>query len=93
MSPQEDWYRLSILPRAGTSKMSWKGARSAFPLDGMDEPRLRREPGGVRDQVLPGNKKFVEGDTVPRSREGGGRPKDAGEGEGEDAFHFVLTCG
>jgi uncharacterized sporulation protein YeaH/YhbH (DUF444 family) len=57
----------------------------------MDEPRLRRGGGGVRDTVLPGNKKFIEGDMLPRPNEGGGRPKDAGEGEAEDAFRFVLT--
>lgn len=33
----------------------------------MDEPRFRRE-GGTRDMVLPGNKKFVEGDYLPRVR-------------------------
>jgi uncharacterized protein len=68
-----------------------EGGEVSIPLDGMDEPRLRRGPGGVRDQVLPGNKKFVEGDMLPRSGEGRGKPKDAGEGEGEDAFRFVLT--
>ncbi len=47
----------------------------------MDEPRLRRGPGGVRDEVLPGNKKFVEGDVLPRSGAGGGKPRDAGEGD------------
>src|SRR5262245_23502339 len=68
-----------------------EGGEVSIPLDGMDEPRLRRGGGGVRDQVLPGNKKFIEGDLLPRPREGGGRPKEAGEGEGEDAFRFVLT--
>ena len=68
-----------------------EGGEVSIPLDGMDEPRFRRE-GGTRDMVLPGNKKFVEGDILPRSNEGGGgRPKDAGEGDGEDAFRFVLT--
>jgi uncharacterized protein len=68
-----------------------EGGEVSIPLDGMDEPRLRRGPGGVRDQVLPCNKKFIEGDMLPRPREGGGRPKEAGEGDGEDAFRFVLT--
>jgi uncharacterized sporulation protein YeaH/YhbH (DUF444 family) len=68
-----------------------EGGEVSIPLDGMSEPRLRRGPGGVRDQVFPGNKKFLEGDMLPRSGEGGGRPRDAGEGEGEDAFRFVLT--
>jgi uncharacterized protein len=68
-----------------------EGGEVAIPLDGMHEPRFRRE-GGTRDMVLPGNKKFVEGDMLPRSGDGsGGRPKDPGEGDGEDAFRFVLS--
>jgi uncharacterized sporulation protein YeaH/YhbH (DUF444 family) len=69
-----------------------QGGEVTIPLDGMDEPRLRRGSGGVRDRVLPGNKKFIQGDVLPRPSEGGGgRPKEAGEGDGEDAFRFVLT--
>ena len=41
--------------------------------------------------VLPGNKKFVEGDMLPRSGEGGGKASAPGEGDGEDAFRFVLS--
>ena len=42
--------------------------------------------------VLPGNKKFVEGDVLPRSGgEGRGRPTEPGEGDSEDAFRFVLS--
>jgi uncharacterized protein len=68
-----------------------RGGEVAIPLDGMHEPRFRRE-GGARDTVLPGNKKFVEGDILPRSGKGdGGKPKDPGDGDGEDAFRFVLS--
>lgn len=67
-----------------------EGAEVSVPLDGVHEPRFRRE-GGTRDMVLPGNKKFVEGDILPRSGGSGGKPRDPGEGEGEDAFRFVLT--
>jgi uncharacterized protein len=68
-----------------------EGGEVSIPLDGMNEPRFRRE-GGTRDMVLPGNKKFIEGDILPRSGEsGGGKPKDPGEGDGEDAFRFVLS--
>jgi len=42
--------------------------------------------------VLPGNRKFVEGDTISRRSEGGGgSSRDGGEGEGADAFRFALT--
>jgi uncharacterized sporulation protein YeaH/YhbH (DUF444 family) len=67
-----------------------EGGEVTIPLDGMDEPRFRRE-GGTRDMVLPGNKKFVEGDVLPRSGEGGGRKSAPGQGDSEDAFRFVLS--
>jgi uncharacterized protein len=68
-----------------------EGGEVSIPLDGMHEPRFRRE-GGTRDMVLPGNKKFVEGDVLPRSGEGRGRKaSDPGEGDSEDAFRFVLS--
>jgi uncharacterized protein len=67
-----------------------EGGEVSIPLDGMDEPRFRRE-GGTRDMVLPGNKKFVEGDMLPRSGGGSGRKSAPGEGDGEDAFRFVLS--
>jgi uncharacterized protein len=67
-----------------------EGGEVSIPLEGMDEPRFRRQ-GGTRDMVLPGNKKFVEGDMLPRSGEGGGGKSEPGQGDGEDAFRFVLS--
>ena len=67
-----------------------EGGEVSIPLDGMNEPRFRRE-GGVRDMVLPGNKKFIEGDMLPRSGEGRGKSREPGEGDGEDNFRFVLS--
>jgi uncharacterized protein len=67
-----------------------EGGEVSIPLDGMNEPRFHRE-GGTRDMVLPGNKKFVEGDMLPRSGQGGGKGSGAGEGDSEDAFRFVLS--
>src|ERR1700743_399861 len=71
-------------------KVVLEGGKVPTPLDGMDEPRFRRE-GGTRDMVLPGNKKFIEGDMLPRSGEGRGRATDPGAGDSEDAFRFVLS--
>jgi uncharacterized sporulation protein YeaH/YhbH (DUF444 family) len=67
-----------------------EGGEVSIPLDGMHEPRFRRE-GGTRDMVLPGNKKFVEGDMLPRSGESRRKATGAGEGDSEDAFRFVLS--
>src|SRR6202030_3983445 len=52
--------------------------------------RFRRE-GGIRDLVLPGNKKFIEGDMLPRSGQGSAKSSGPGEGDGEDTFRFVLS--
>jgi uncharacterized sporulation protein YeaH/YhbH (DUF444 family) len=67
-----------------------EGGEVNVPIEGMDEPRFRRE-GGTRDMVLPGNKKFIEGDMLPRSGQGGGKAGGPGEGDSEDAFRFVLS--
>jgi len=67
-----------------------EGGEVSIPVDGMHEPRFRRE-GGTRDMVLPGNKKFVEGDILPRSGESRRKASGPGEGDGEDAFRFVLS--
>src|SRR5690242_12688321 len=60
-----------------------EGGEVSVPIDGMDEPRFRRE-GGTRDMVLPGNKKFIEGDVLPRPSGGSGKGgRQAGEGDSE----------
>jgi len=55
------------------------------------EPTLHRaSSGGNRDHILPGNKKYVEGDELPRPS-GGGEGEGGFQGEGEDEFRFALT--
>src|SRR3954466_635821 len=71
-----------------------QGGEVSIPLDGVREPRFHRaSSGGMRDHVLPGNKEFIEGDTIPRPPRGAGRGGSEGspDGGGEDAFRFVLT--
>lgn len=66
-----------------------------IPIDGIREPSFRRSSsGGKRDHLLPGNKDYIEGDTIerPEGGEGGGSGREAGGGgDGQDAFRFVLT--
>jgi uncharacterized sporulation protein YeaH/YhbH (DUF444 family) len=73
-------------------KDAGKGGEISIPADGAREPVFRRSAeGGKRDYLLPGNKKYVEGDTIPRP-EGGGKGSGPGQdGEGEDDFRFALT--
>jgi uncharacterized sporulation protein YeaH/YhbH (DUF444 family) len=70
-----------------------EGTEIAIPGAGVREPMLRRGNAGNRDHVLPGNKDYVEGDTIPRPRGGGGGGGNEGspEGGGEDPFRFALT--
>ena len=66
----------------------------SIPMKRVAEPRLRLDPrGGDRDQVFPGNKEFVQGDTLPKPKSGQGQgdPKAADDGEGEDDFRFTLS--
>jgi uncharacterized protein len=71
------------------------GEKVSIPTRGITEPMFHRaSSGGWRDYIVPGNKKFVVGDTIerPPSGDGGGRgqasPDDGGE---QDAFEFVLS--
>jgi uncharacterized sporulation protein YeaH/YhbH (DUF444 family) len=71
-----------------------QGGEISIPRDGVREPSFRRDPrAGVREHVLPGNKHFVEGDTIPRPSGGGGGGGSEGssDGGGEDDFRFVLS--
>ena len=53
------------------------GGEVSIPLEGMSEPRFHRR-GGTRDLVLPGNKKFIEGDVLPRPDGEAGAPVRGG---------------
>jgi len=66
----------------------------SLPAHGVHEPSFRRSAsGGIRDHLLPGNKRYVEGDTIPRPPGGGGAggAEGAPDGEGEDDFRFALS--
>jgi hypothetical protein len=70
-----------------------QGGEVSIPGDSIREPRFHRaRTGGQRQAVLPGNKKFVPGDTLPKEGEGGGNGSEGSlEGGGEDEFRFVLS--
>jgi uncharacterized sporulation protein YeaH/YhbH (DUF444 family) len=70
-----------------------RGGEISIPAEGVREPSFRRSgEGGVHDHILPGNKRFVEGDAIDRPPGGGGGNPSAGnDGGGEDDFRFVLT--
>lgn len=74
-------------------KDAGKGGEISIPAGGVHEPHLHRSrQGGVRDYLLPGNKKYIEGDTIPRPDQQGGQGSKASDsGEGEDEFRFALS--
>ncbi|MBS0384275.1 MAG: YeaH/YhbH family protein, partial [Proteobacteria bacterium] len=74
-------------------KDAGKGGEISIPAGGVHEPHLHRSrQGGVRDYLLPGNKKYVEGDSIPRPDQQGGQGSRASDsGEGEDEFRFALS--
>ena len=66
----------------------------ALPAQGVHEPSLHRSAsGGVRDHLLPGNKQYIEGDTIPRPQggAGGGGSEGSPDGDGQDDFRFALS--
>lgn len=70
------------------------GEKVSISTGGVREPSFHRaSSGGVRDYVVPGNKEYLEGDTITRPDGGGGGRGSQGsaDGEGDDDFRFVLS--
>src|SRR5690349_24872487 len=68
------------------------GDKISISTGGVREPAFHRSAsGGLREHVVPGNKEFVEGDTIPRPDGGGGRGGAEGgpDGDGGDDFGVV----
>jgi uncharacterized sporulation protein YeaH/YhbH (DUF444 family) len=81
-----------------TASRSIKDADEAgevsLPAQGVHEATFRRgQAGGVRDYLLPGNKEYVRGDTIPRPPPGAGGSGSEGspDGDGQDDFRFALS--
>jgi uncharacterized sporulation protein YeaH/YhbH (DUF444 family) len=71
-----------------------QGGEVALPTQGMHEPSFRRAAGsGIREHLLPGNKQYIEGDTIARPEGGGDGDGSEGsqDGEGQDDFRFALS--
>jgi uncharacterized sporulation protein YeaH/YhbH (DUF444 family) len=69
-----------------------QGGEISIPAEDVHEPVFRRgDEGGVRDYVVPGNREYVEGDTIPRPPRGRGGSGGSPDGESEDEFRFALS--
>ena len=63
---------------------------------GLNQPEFQHDvTGGIRDRVLPGNKKYQQGDRIDKPPAGDGDgpngKKGSIDGEGEDDFEFALS--
>ena len=67
-----------------------KGKSIQIPSSGIQEPLFHIDRPELTSQILPGNKTFVVGDRIPKSKKGGAG-SDAGEGDSTDAFRFILS--
>jgi uncharacterized protein len=70
-----------------------KGGKISIPTKDIGEPIIYHGTGGHNTRVLPGNKKFSEGDRVerPKGGQGEGGKSASDSGEGEDDFAFTLS--
>jgi len=72
-----------------------KGEKIGIPTKDISEPTFHQGQGGATDNVLPGNKEFIAGDSIPRPQGGGGGGTGEGnasdQGEGMDEFVFQIT--
>jgi uncharacterized sporulation protein YeaH/YhbH (DUF444 family) len=68
-------------------------AEVSISRDGIEEPTFSYDgKKGIWDVVLPGNRDFVVGDTIPRPPpSGGGGSQGAPDGDGEDDFRFYIS--
>lgn len=71
------------------------GDQITIPGKTLKEPGFHHAGrGGNRNYVLPGNKKFVQGDRIARPQggdSGAGGSQASPDGDGEDEFQFTLT--
>jgi uncharacterized protein len=69
------------------------GEKIRIRAKSLQEPSFHLGRDGSRDFVLPGNKDYVVGDTIPKPPEGGGGGGSQGspDGHGEDDFVFTLS--
>lgn len=64
----------------------------SIPRGGINEPTLRRASrGGDRERIFPGNKEYLQGDRIPRPSGESASGSQAGTGESEDDFRFILS--
>ena len=68
------------------------GKQIGIPGRDIAEPTFSHGKGGAREQILPGNDRYLTGEAVDRASEAEGRGgQGSPDGEGEDEFVFTLS--
>ncbi|MDZ5697843.1 YeaH/YhbH family protein [Chelativorans sp. M5D2P16] len=84
-----------IKEQVKSGKIADVDTKHSVPMPDRDtsEPSFQKaRTGGEREHVLPGNKEFSPGDRLPKPGGGAGEGgSNAGIGEAEDDFRFVLS--
>ncbi|RYV01253.1 hypothetical protein SOPP22_12655 [Shewanella sp. OPT22] len=72
-----------------------KGESISIPTKDISEPIFHQGKGGIKKQIHPGNKEFIEGDKIPKPKENDGNGQGDGDasdsGEGQDDFVFQIS--
>jgi len=70
-----------------------KGDKVSIPIDDIKEPTFSHDTKtGDKDFVLPGNKKYMIGDKIPKPEGGEGAGSEGSpDGQGEDDFQFTIS--
>ena len=68
-----------------------RGEGVSVPVKDLREPGFRHASGGEREYVLPGNRKFMPGEKLPRPDGGGQGNAGGGPGQGDSVDEFAFT--
>ncbi len=81
-----------LIAKRSLRDMGSDGADIKINRRTITEPTIHTGAGGVVDRVAPGNDRYVEGDLVPKPRNGNGYGgRQAGKGESEDDFVVEIS--
>jgi len=90
----KDTFKKALDELIRSNSVAKRGGGVKVPIHGTKEPSFGLDRKTGKGQiVVPGNKEFNEGDTIPRPDEdgGGGGSQGAPDGEGQDAYQFILS--
>lgn len=89
-----DQVKKHIIEGNVTDLVGGSGKKITIPAKNLKQPKFSHGKGGKKEFIVPGNKKYSQGDRIPRppanGNEGGGK-KATKDGEGTDEFSFEIS--